>query len=821
MAVNQDLYGIMGSVPQDVHAGGEGTPFGVRSSGANFGGQVAQGAEELGAGIHAFGQDELSMQTQFAHEATESLANNTYANTYAVKAAGLRNEFDQLQGQDKILGYQKYIGQLQDLNQQTVSSMPSLLGQRMMSSLVNRHVEGEIMGANRELAASQKQFSIDAAYSKVKADSNYAAQNYNNPQIVNQVVGSNNATILLKNIDNGMDPNDPSHQAVIQQEQKDVQGQMATQMIDKALQSGDLPGAVNVRKQFGTALPASSQLHIDNVIHAEDLRQTSANTMSAALMGLPLPQSSAAPPVQVQATVADVAQQNGIDPNHALTVARIESSYGQNLGKRGDIGQTGKPAADLKEQASNMVDALKEAKDSADSALGRPSEPWEQYCCYQQGAGGGPALLKASMETPNARAVDVLSQLYKNPKDALSAITSNGGNASMTAGDYIDFLKQKYQSNAQRAMCEIPQSMLNAQKTPEGNVDVTQQTISPKLSDALMQYHDQQLPAMQKAATPMGEYKNFMSKYNDMYDAFNANPNIEMRQGLIDRLNHDRSHYEANANAYLFGLNQQVEKLAYDPKFTKVDQVPAALASELSENNPKALRVLQSAAEYNLNRSSGTVTKDMTTYGPQMFNLMRQIHDGTIKGQDQLMDYLPGGQHGENGITLAGYKQLSKEFSSDPVSASDKAMQMQAFKLIKTQISAEHPSIGSIKDPEGEVLYAKAMPILFDAIDQGKNKGLTMAQLTDPESPNYIGNSVKSLIRSPTQQNIDMLTQSGQKTNNNASLDKTMSKDSQLQQLYSQYQSEKDQGKKRAIVAQAKKLGLLGGAAPPEVPIAR
>ena len=126
-----------------------------------------------------------------------------------------------------------------------------------------------------------------------------------------------------------------------------------------------------------------------------------------------------------------------------------------NLGIRGDILQTGK-GGDLQQQAQNGVDALKNAKIVADNSLGRPSTNAEQYIVYQQGSGGGPALIKAAENNPDARAVDVLSPLYKNPKTALQAVVNNGGNASMSCKDFVNFITQKYAANANRAVCQFP-----------------------------------------------------------------------------------------------------------------------------------------------------------------------------------------------------------------------------------------------------------------------------------------------------------------------------------------------------------------------------
>lgn len=752
----QDLYSTFGSVPSA--SGDSSATVGAyqteHATPNDFGAQIGAAQEKFGDTGQKVGAENLALATDLARSSTEAKVNDDYANKYAPAAADLRNKYDQLQGQDKINGYDSYINGLQDLNRQFTSDQTAPYGQQLMSGLINRHVSGEIDGAKRELVQSQLQFSNQAAADKVMADSGYAAQNYNNPEIANQVAQSNDATIAIQHLDAGYDLSNPDHQAVVEDAQRTARGSMAVSMIDNALSRGDAAGANKLRAQYGDSIPGYQQLALDNTLHVENMRQTGVNGADAIKNGRPLPPVIGAPPAVVQAAVVDAAQTAGVEQNHALTVAYIESNMGRSVGTRGDIGQTGK-GGDLNEQATNMATELKKSEAVASNALGRPAEPWEQYACYQQGEGGGPALLKAAQENPNAKAVDVLAPLYSKPKAAMDAVVNNGGNPTMSASDFLTFIKKRYDDNAARAECEIPSSQAAAQPDPVTGVATQEQAGPPNLAQALIAPHTDTGPVVQPAATPRQTLNNFDVKYPDMVARANAIPNLEVRQAVLKNINQQREILSNSSTAYSSQLLSKADQLAADPKFTDMNQVPSELSSLLLTEHPQTLTYLENKAKDNADRASGGVTKDMKEYGPGMFGLMRDIAGNKINNVTELMDHLPKADGTGGDLTIAGFEKLKGLLIKDPETAADTAMQTQAFKLIKRQLSGEDEVTG-YKDPKGEELFSRAMPKLYKALDDGKEKGLTMGQMTDPSSKDWIGNSVQSLKRSPTQMAMDM-----------------------------------------------------------------
>lgn len=729
---SHDTYGELGSVPTTENSGVSGAGISANASPAAFGANVGQT-------ISGAGEQAEQLSNHFAQIATEAKVNDDYANKYIPAAAKLRENFDSLRGQDKIAGYDGYVSGLQDLNKQFTSMQSGSYGQKLMSSQINRHVEGEIFGAKRELVASQNEFADQSRWDIIKANNDMAAQNYDNAPLVKSYQEQNDNHILVHSIDQGVNPNDDAGKSFISDAQKSTTGQMAGGMIRQAVNKGDMVSANALRANYADSMPGYQKLTLDNTLHAENIRQGSIQTITSIKTGQPIPEAIGAPPSQVQAVVADTAKSSGIDPNHALAVLRIESSNGQNLGSRGTIGQDkesqGKPLGD---QAKALCDNLKTAETQATSALGRQAQPWEGYVTYQQGAGGGPALLKAAEDNPNMSAVEVLSKFYNNPKDALSAVNANGGNSTMSASDFVDHIKQTYQDSVQKSNCDF-----GDYTTP---------------GDAIMAPHQTPGVTVQPAASPIQSQLNFEKKVPAYMDQINSIPNNEVRAGVMKQFNQERTRYQDAATAYKNVLVNQAGQLAADPKFTSMEQVPPEVHAALATDHPQTLTYLENRAEYNKNHTSGNNTKDMREYGNGFYDLFKAIHTtqddpSKINSISELQSHI--GKDGD--LTIAGYDRLSKELQgkSTPEGEAESIMKKQFLETAKQQISGKDDNYG-IKDPKGEEMYLKFLANVLPAYDQGRSDGKSAAELLNPESSSYVGKSIGSFKRTQAQMLADM-----------------------------------------------------------------
>lgn len=477
MAQNQIPYSGVPTAEPSVD--GSGARYqGVPEANANaFGGQIGQNIEKLGESAEEVGNKTIDVAGDFMKMATESRVENDFATKYAPDAAKARQEFDALDDKDKVAGGVDYLNKLRNLGQQfTGDNAPyGSYGKSLASQIIGRHIFAETTGVDREVVGATMNVAAQSKMGLIATNNGYAAQNYNNPQVVDQMAQSNDGLRTMQVMNAGHDITSHQGSALLDEMKRTDTGMMADAMVKSAVNDGNIGAAMRIRGTYSNEIQGYQQLAQDNLIHAASMKQFGSAGVSSLASGQSLPPVAGAPEVQVQATVANTAQTSGIDPNTALTVLRIESSNGQNLGTRGTIGQDKASAGQpLDIQAKALCDNWKAAHDPAATALGREPEDWEQYAVYQQGAGGGAALLKAD---PNAKAVDILRPLYANSKDALSAITNNGGNATMTVSDFLDQEKQRWNDNAARAKCDFGRFQPTIKPAEAGNIDLNNRPI--------------------------------------------------------------------------------------------------------------------------------------------------------------------------------------------------------------------------------------------------------------------------------------------------------------------------------------------------------
>lgn len=675
-----------------------GAPSVTTQSGGEGGGDYDNARatpEAFGAGVgqavEKAGEEGFNTTQHFQQMATDAKVNDDFANKYAPAAANLRAQYDTLRGPDKVAGYDNYIAGLQDLNKHFTSD-GSEMYQKQMGGLIDRHVSNEIDGAKREMVASQIQYEDTSHFQKMKADLDLTLQNSSSPAALNQVNDTTDASTLKQHIDIGHAPDSP----VVEEAQRQIKADNATAFISKNIATGNLADANQIRAEQSAVLPAYQRTQIDDTLHVANIQQTANASVSALKLGQPLPHAVGAPPTQVQAMVADGASTAGVDANHALAVLRIESSNGQNLGKNPDrmsIGQdkesSGQP---LDVQISTLCKNLKQADAQASAALGRKADGWESYAVYQQGAGGGAALLKAD---PNAKAVDILRPLYGSNKEALSAITNNGGNASMTTEDFLGTIRDTYSKNAARAKCDLPAD--NAGSAILAPHNTAGQTVQPAATptQALLNYDD-------KAQMPGG-----------YLDQIRAIPNISVRQGVMAAYKADRSTYADQASAYVTNLANKAGQLAADPKFTSMDQVPPDMMAALASDHPQTITMLEGRADYNAKKSSGIAPPDNSAGTYQTFHDMT---NGTITNIGQLQErvWRPGDDPKDpTKISIPMYDKLSAQLLKKSTTP-DEARQQNAMFTAAQDILAKdkqiYPSaIGAIDKLDGE-LQAKGIP---------------------------------------------------------------------------------------------------------------
>lgn len=640
--------------PTVENTGNLGPGFGVRATPEDAGAAVGRAMQRTGK----IAQD---LTAQYMEEASEAKANDILANQWAPTIAKMRVDYDSLQGQDKVHGYQAYLNGLKNLQKELTEKEGNSHTKKLVLSDTTKQIVSETHSATAGLAAWQKQFNNQTTKELIYARNGYVANNYNNPEVVKSVTTGNDALITKQFIDNGVDPNTPEGAAQIDNARRTVRGEMAVGMITRAVQSGDMSTANSLRAEYGTVIPGYQQIQIDNLLGVENLRQTSVQSVRALKSGNPLPQPMGLPPVKIQASLARAAQAEGVDPNTALAYLSIESSNGTNLGKRGTILQD-KEGGTLEDQIARAPKQIRASEEIAGNALGRPALPWEGYVVHQQGSGGGAELLKDSQKPleQQALAIDVLRQFEGKEKgyNAYAAIVENGGNATMTSGQFTDFIRQRYDNHARMSTIQIASSG----------------EIMTDAGQAILSAHEGRTPPLQPAANPIQALQNYERQFSSYIAKANAIPNTEVRKAVIASMEEDLQNYRTEEGAYKSAIQHEAQQLAVRPDFTSTDQIPAELKAKLLDM-PQTMVYMQERAKWNQENASGAITKDMREYGVGYLDALKGINasDGA---PNRITDIAQLQARIGKDITVQGYEWLSKklEESRSPDKAAENRM---------------------------------------------------------------------------------------------------------------------------------------------------
>lgn len=698
--------------------------FSVHATPEDMGAQVGQAIQKAGATTQELGQQSSELGISLQRMATEAKVSDMYANNYAPAAANLRANFDQLNDVDKVDGYKKYIDNLKDLNQQSVSNVDSPYGKQILSQLINRHIAGEIDGGRREATQAAIQARAQGDSALIYSNNNSAAAVYNDPQQVNKLNDINHSILVKAAVDNGIDVNTPAGKAQLGEALRKSTGDMATSMISSALTRGDAEQANIIRRSYAPMLPGYQQLYVDGVLHTENMRQSATQGMRSMVAGQPLPEVVGYPASSARAMVANTASLSGVNPNEALTVLQIETAGGRVMGARGTLGQdkasAGKPMAD---QAKALCDNYNIAKNAATSALGRQAQPWEAYTVYQQGTGGGAALLKAD---PNSKAVDAVAPFYKSRQMALSAIQDNGGNASMSASQFLQHLQDTWTQKAKEAGCNFSNTSAPGQ-----------QIVTP---------HQTGGPTMQPGATPVDTLKNWNDVAGQYRDKIDAMPLGPLRDAYMKQFDEKNKNYTYQAEAYKSNLRLGIEKTIGDPGFTDPAQLSLEQRSAAADVYGLPERI-EHQADYNLSKKLGVNGKKFSPgyVGAEDRLFLPRNDPNAITDDSQLWQLVKS-----HDITKEDWKDLSDTLGhiQDPKGQAEVSQKTNAMNYVLDNIaSRKERSDGNLALPPAIATRLQNARIAMQYADEDAIKeGRTTQQRYSPDSPYFIGNSAKNFL---------------------------------------------------------------------------
>ena len=155
----------------------------------------------------------------------------------------------------------------------------------------------------------------------------------------------------------------------------------------------------------------------------------------------------------------------------------------------------------------------------------------------------------------------------------------------------------------------------------------------------------------------------------------------------------------------------------------------------------------------------GGTTKADHTYGAGFYDLYQRVH--LPEGDPQRLSD-PGQLYshvGPNGdLTVGGVDKLRSEIEQrkTPEGAAEGKMKDQFFKNARLQITGKSEHLG-MEDHHGEELYLGFMTHALDEYDKQRKAGKSPSELLDPQSKDYLGKSIGSYKRDPSQWYSDMV----------------------------------------------------------------
>lgn len=198
-----------------------------------------------------------------------------------------------------------------------------------------------------------------------------------------------------------------------------------------------------------------------------DVQQLPAQPVATAAAA---PASSGTPPAQAStganfgSYLQDLSKKYNLPTDYLAATAKIESSFNPNaVSSTGATGvfQFTKGTAkrmglnnrfDPYQSADAAARLAADNRASLTKAIGRDPTAGELYLAHQQGASGAANLLA----NPDMKAVDALASAYGGNRSAAQrAITVNGGNANMTAGQFAARWTGKFDGSS-TAVASVP-----------------------------------------------------------------------------------------------------------------------------------------------------------------------------------------------------------------------------------------------------------------------------------------------------------------------------------------------------------------------------
>ena len=698
-------------------------------TGATYGDVPQANAAAFGAGIgeaeQGVGQQTNQLAQKFADIYNESTARDAATKT-ATDMATEQARFMQLKGNDAVAGlkqHQDNLNQIVQANSQGLSLNANQMFQKDASFMVDRALYSAGAHVGEQAEAAEKTSLKGAIDSGV----NGFAMNPNDPSNIHKifdnsisldhangvgdkdVVNANASANFGKAFTNAIEANQYSNP------------DLANKLYDQAM-TGSYVAPDGTKIPF---LDASQRAVVSEKMHSANEIMNANAVFSNIMAGNkpPPPIGGGMNEVNVKATVAANAQKAGNDPNVAMMIAGLESSFGRTSANIGGVKGDG-----------TMEEKQAEATTVANNVVGGNATPAQIYIAYQQGPGGGAALLKTLQTNPNASAVDVLTPLYKDDakstaaEKATSALTGNGMPANATVKQVTDFLQKKCDDMYGQVAC-------NTVDANGKQIDVAQAITKP--------YQTPGAPA-QPTSNPVEAMKQFNDLYSSRQAQIDSLPSgSKLQKDVQEQLNAIEAHMKKAVDVYNEQNTSAIREITSQPDFYSVNdsRITPDMRSFMNQDQ-KAYDAVYRQAERNRLVAKGEAG-GKTPFGDGFSYLQKQAYDGKLNTTDLFY-------HMDNDLTQAGFDKLKGvvEKQSSPQPDGDVASRAEFYKNVH-DIVVHNSVFGNTAD--AETAYQKWFDSVSNTVESKKDQDL--ADILDPTSRNYAGKNIHQFIP-PTQQQL-------------------------------------------------------------------
>lgn len=186
---------------------------------------------------------------------------------------------------------------------------------------------------------------------------------------------------------------------------------------------------------------------------------------------------------------------------------------------------------------------------------------------------------------------------------------------------------------------------------------------------------------------------------------------------------------------------------------TSIDQLIAinpemrSAYQDMLINNPKAAEGLERILMAN---SRGP----QNGYGTEFYRFYQEAM--THPDPQRFSNYVNNSRDGA--LTTAGFEMLKQTIDrhNTPQGHAEADAERKFFQQAHAQLTFANPSMG-LKDPKGEANFTKFMQATLPSIQAGLKSGVSLAQMFDPKSPDYVGKNMSAFMRPQAQFVDDMI----------------------------------------------------------------